>query len=58
VAGLGVATALYALIFGELPTYGNPNPMGADEAILMLLNSLGIGTLRAGIAKTNGQPQG
>ena len=48
---LMLVNGLYALITGDVPTYDNPNPVSADEAIRMVLEGLGFITVRAGIAK-------
>jgi hypothetical protein len=54
-SALMVLIGLYMLMYGEAPTYANAGVGGADTAIMMILNGLGLSTLRAGVSKTNGK---
>lgn len=54
-----VLRGVYALLLGDSmePTFANPDPMEADDAFGLILEGLGVSTLRAGISKTgNGTP--
>ena len=46
-----IAIGVYMLLTGEAPTYAAPAGGDPSGAMMMILNGLGLGTLRAGIAK-------
>ena len=46
-----VAFGLYVIVFGEAPTYANPAPMDPGAGLELILQGLGLGGLRAGVAK-------
>ena len=48
-----VAIGVYVLITGEAPTYANPGGTDPATAIMIIMNGLGLGTLRAGVAKSS-----
>jgi hypothetical protein len=54
----GVLTALQVLLFGDatIPTFDSPVvDISQGEAFRLLLDSLGLGTLRAGVSKVIGR---
>ena len=52
IMGMMVLNGLYTLVFGEPPTFDQPEPSVTNaQAIQQILTGLGIGGLRAGIAK-------
>lgn len=54
---LMVIQGVYGLFTGEVATFDNPSPMSSADSIEMILGGLGFQTVRAGIAKANGQQQ-
>ena len=51
VGAMMVLNGIYALVVGEVPTYGNPDPVSANDAWNMIGIGSGFMTGRAGVQK-------